>query len=115
ALEGVVPPGGEVIIPERHVLFMASWYARIPARLEPRDGSDPAKTYRLLPGALILPALKTALDELRASPQPGTAPPRDLHAFDADGLVLLAEPTYQYLLTRLPPDARAHYEKWHIQ
>jgi hypothetical protein len=115
ALAGVIPPGGEVVVPERHVLFMAAWYARVPARLSPRESVAPERTYRLFPGALILPSLKTALDELRASPQPGIPPPRDLHAFEPNGLVLVMEPTYQHLLARLPPDARAHYDAWRTQ
>jgi Dolichyl-phosphate-mannose-protein mannosyltransferase len=114
-LAGVLPPDAMVIVPERHTAFMATWYARLNARLQPPLTIDAGRTYRLLPGAEIQPGLWAALDELRAHPVDGVAPSLDLHSLHPNGLVLLAEPTYQYLLARLPAPERKWYEAWVVQ
>jgi hypothetical protein len=115
ATDGVMPAGGHFITQERHVLYMATWYSRVPGRLKYPGTPDPRTTYRLFPGALIGPELRNALDELRASPRAGVVPPRDLHPFTPNGAVLVTEPTWLELLARLPPAAREHYLRWEIR
>jgi ABC-type amino acid transport substrate-binding protein len=114
-LAAVVPPGTFVVIPERHTAFMAAWYARLDVHLRPPAASDPTKTFRLLPGAAIRPGLWAALDDLRARPVAGVAPPPALHPLHPNGLVLLPEPTFQYLVARLPAAERLWYETWVVQ
>ncbi len=41
-----------------------------------------------------------------------TPPPRDLHPQRNDGLVVVAERTFQALLLRVPPDVAGHYRRW---
>jgi hypothetical protein len=104
-----------VVVPERHTAFMAGWYARANVRLRPPPTADPARTFRLLPGAAIRPGLWAALDDLRAHPVPGVAPSLDLHSLHPNGLVALREPTFQYLVTRLPEDERRWYQAWNVR
>ena len=114
-LAGVLPPDTTVVIPERHTAFMAAWYGRVNVRLHPPAAVDPVRTFRLLPGAEIRPGLWAALDDLRAHPVAGIAPSRDLHSLHPNGLVLLAEPTFQYLVSRLPADELQWYKAWVVQ
>jgi len=117
ALDGVVPPGATVVTPERHVAFMAAWYARVPARLRPPPDADPRRTFRLLTGHFIRErsALWQALDDLRAHPRPDVAPTRDLHPVHANGLTLVPELTWRHLLAGLPEPARARWADWPTQ
>ena len=114
-LAGVLPPDTTVVVPERHTAFMAAWYARLGVRLRPAADSDPSRTFRLLPGAAIRPGLWAALDELRAHPVAAVAPTVDVHPLHPNGLVLLAEPTFRYLVGRLPASERQWYEAWVVQ
>lgn len=113
-LPAVVPPGAVVIVPERHVTFMATWYARIDARLRPPPVCGD-RCFRLMPGAEIQTDLWAALVELRAAPVTGIAPPIDLHAWHPNGLVLLPEATFQYLLAHLRPTERRWYSDWVVK
>jgi hypothetical protein len=112
ALDGAVPEGVTVVTDDRQVAFMARWYARVPTRLRPPRPPDPAHTYRLIAGGLMTPELATALDELRRERPPGVPPTLDLHPFEANGLVLMPEATFEWLLARLPPAARATWTAW---
>jgi hypothetical protein len=114
-LAGVLPPDATVVIPERHTAFMAAWYGRVDVRLRPPPIIVPGRTFRLLPGAAIRPGLWAALDELRAHPVVGVAPALALHALHPSGLVLLAEPTFQYLVAQLPAAERRWYAAWVVQ
>jgi hypothetical protein len=114
-LAGVLPADTTVVVPERHTAFMAAWYARVNVRLHLPAALDPVRTFRLLPGAGIRPGLWAALDELRLRPVAGVAPSIDLHPLHPNGLVLVAEPTFQYLLARLPADERRRYTSWVVQ
>ena len=49
---------------------------------------------------------------LAARRQPALAPPIGLHPRHPDGLVLVAEPTWEWILAQLPPGDRAHYARW---
>jgi len=114
-LLGVLPPDATVVVPERHTAFLAAWYGRVDVRLRPPPVVDPKHTFRLLPGAEIRPGLWAALDELRAHPAASVAPALALHPMHPNGLVLLAEPTFQHLLARLPDSERRWYETWVVQ
>jgi len=111
-LAGVLAPDAIVVVPERHTAFMAAWYARVATRLRPPPVVDASRTFRLLPGAAVRPALWAALDELRRHPVPGVAPSLDLHSLHPNGLVLLTEPTFVYLVARLPEPERSWYNAW---
>lgn len=111
-LAGRVPEGATVVTPERHIAFMVTWYARVPARLRPPEGRSPSRFVRLLPGAWIGPELRAALDELAARPRPDVPPAHELHPRLRHGLVLVAEPTWEHLITRLSARAREHYQRW---
>jgi hypothetical protein len=113
AVDGLVPPGDVVIVPERHIAFMVVWYTDADARLRP-EPVPAARRWRLLPRARIHPALDAALDRARAhaAATGAIAPPRGLHPTHANGLVLIPEATWQWLMAELPPDVRAHYQRW---
>jgi len=111
ALAGRVPAGDTVIVPERHIAYMAAWYAQVAVSTRP-DAIDRAHRWRLMPLAYI--GDHTPLDDalLAARRQPGLAPPIGLHPRHPDGLVLVAEPTWEWILAQLPARDRAHYARW---
>jgi hypothetical protein len=87
----------------------------VPAYLGTKADADLNTRYRLLPGALIDKQLQSALDDLRRDPVPGVPPPRDLHSFEDDGLVLVTERTWLELLSELHVRSRLRYQTWWIQ
>ena len=109
-LAGAVPDGELVLVSERHIAFMATWYARVATAVRPQV--PPRHRWRLMPLAFIgeRSPLARALEAARH--QAGVVPPRSLHAWHRDGLVLVTEATWQWLLPQLPPPARAHYQAW---
>ena len=111
ALRGRVPPGATLIIPERHIVFLVAWYTGAPAVLRP-DNVPPAQRYRLLPLHFIRAG--SALDKalIAARGEPSLIPPLGLHPSHPNGLVLVAESTWNWLLEQLPPADRAHYAAW---
>jgi len=106
-----IPPGATVIVPERHILFMVAWYTRAKVSLRP-EPVPYGERVRLLPLAFtgMGSPLDTALDRARA--EPGLAPPIGLHPRHHNGLVLVVEPTWDWLLAQLPPGGRAHFARW---
>ena len=54
--------------------------------------------------------LEAAID--RARSEPSITPPIGLHPSHRNGLVLVTEPTWDWLLSQLPPDARAYWGRW---
>jgi hypothetical protein len=114
-LRGVLPPGTIVVIPERHTCFMAAYYGDVTVRLRPPVVLDPEHTFRLLPGAAIRPGLAAALDQVRVHPVPSLAPAISLHSMHPNGLVLLPEPTFQYIVSGLPTAEQRWYQAWPIQ
>jgi hypothetical protein len=108
-----IPRGATVIGPERHILFMVAWYARAKVGLDPTRVPY-AERVRLLPGAFIGLApdspLGAALD--RARTDPAVATPISLHPRHRNGLVLVTEPTWDWLLTQLPDGPRQYYARW---
>ncbi len=108
-----VPAGATVIVPERHILFMVAWYARAKVGLDPAR-VPAAERVRLLPGAFVGlgddSPLGLAIDRARA--EPSLAPPIGLHPRHRNGLVLVTEPTWDWILAQLPPGPREHYARW---
>lgn len=111
ALEGQVPPGAVVICPERHILFMAAWYARADVRLRP-ERVPPARRVRLVPLAFI--GAGSPLDDAlrRARDVPGLAPPVGLHPRHPNGLVLVPEETWAWAVGQVPEPARSAFRRW---
>jgi len=90
-----VPAGSTVVIPERHIAFMAAWYLRAHTSLTP-TGHDPL----ILPLAWIGEGspLDDALFAARMQPQP----PIGGHPRHPNGLVLVPEPTWRWIVARVP-------------
>ncbi|MGE0869910.1 MAG: glycosyltransferase family 39 protein [Kofleriaceae bacterium] len=111
ALAERVPPGDVVIVPERHIAFMAAWYAGVSVRLRP-EGIARARRWRLMPLASI--GAGSPLDDalIAARREPALVPPVGLHPKFANGLVLVSEPTWEWVLERLPAKDRRVFEAW---
>lgn len=111
AMAGAIPDGDVVVVSERHILFMVAWYTRASARMRPETVPS-ERRWRLVPLAFVEAgsALDDALYAARATP--GIAPPRGLHPWHPNGLVLIPEATWQWMLARLPPGAPARWRKW---
>ena len=113
ALVGQLPPGAELVVPERHIAFMVAWYTGAPVALQP-DAVPRAHRYRLLPLFFIGDGspLDHALDDARR--EPGLVPPLGVHARKPNGLVLVAEPTWDWALARLPARDRSYFAAWPV-
>ena len=111
ALAGQVPDGDTVVVPERHIAFMVAWYARDPVSIQP-EPIPRARRHRLLPLAFTGAGspLDIALDDARREPL--LDPPLGLHARHGNGLVLVGEDTWEWLLARLPARARSYFAAW---
>lgn len=111
ALDGRLPPDAVVITSERHLGFMAAWYARVPVRMRP-EPVPPARRWRLLAGNRI--ELGSPLDKaLRAArAQPDLVAPIGLHPWDPDGLVVVPEATWTWVLTQVPPPVARYWRRW---
>lgn len=90
ALAAALPPGAEIVTPDRQVAFLLAWQCRRPARTRPRDGALGPETWRVLPAAW--------LDGEVALP--------------AGPLAALREPDYQAMRARLGPAARRRWDEW---
>jgi hypothetical protein len=109
---GKIPPGATVIVPERRILYPVQWYTRAPVSLRP-DGVPYANRVRIFGLAFAGGAgspLDQAIDEARLDP--AIVPPIGLHPNDRNGLVLVTEPTWDWLLAHVPPDTRAYFARW---
>ena len=106
-----IPDHATAIVPERHIAFMIAWYARANVALRP-DNVPYAERVRVMPLALIREgsALDAALDAARADPT--VIAPVGVHPRHRNGLVIVAEPTWDWLLARLPPRDRRHFTAW---
>jgi len=111
ALRGRVPPGATLIVPERHIAFLVAWYTGADVAIRP-EGVPSARRYRLLPLHFIVEdsPLDRALIAARA--EPSLVPPLGLHPSHPDGLVLVAEPTWDWIVARLPAADRARCRAW---
>lgn len=111
AARGHVPPDGVVITPQRQLVFMVTWYTGADARLRP-EPVPAARRWRLLPGRLIDPALGEAIDRARTEAPADLPRPIGLHPNARNGLVLMPEATWRWVLEHTPAPVRAHYERW---
>lgn len=111
ALRGRVPPGATLIVPERHIAFLVAWYTGADVAIRP-ERVPPARRYRLLPLHFI--GADSALDRalLAARAEPSLLPPLGLHPSHPDGMVLVAEPTWDWIVARLPAADRARCRAW---
>ena len=113
ALAGQIPAGDTVVVPERHIAFMVAWYTRAPVSIQ-AEPIPRANRIRLLPGAFVgvgaNSPLEKALDDARREPL--LEPPLGVHAGNRNGLVLVGETTWEWILTRLPERARRYYAGW---
>lgn len=111
ALAGRLPADAVVITSERNFGFMAGWYARVHWRLRP-DAVPPARRWRLLGGFRIGlgSPLDRALHDARGAP--GVAPPIGLHPSHENGLVLVPEATWEWVLARVPPELADYWRRW---
>jgi hypothetical protein len=107
-----IPPNTTVIVPERHILFMTAWYTRAPVRLRP-EPIPYGRRMRLMPLAFIGMGspLEDTIDAARADSHVAE-PPLGLHPRHRNGLVLVTEPTWDWLLATLPPEVRGYWAKW---
>ena len=111
ALNGHVPPGATLIIPERHIAYLVAWYTGAPVARRPADIA-PALRARLLPLHFI--GAGSPLDRalLAARAEPGLISPLGVHPLHPNGLVLVAEPTWSWVLSQLPAADRAYFAAW---
>jgi len=111
ALAGHVPAGATLIIPERHIAFLVAWYTRAHVALRP-DGIPPDRRYRLLPLSFIGEGSPLDRQLLAARAEPSLEPPLGVHPLHPNGLVLVAEPTWAWILDHLPAEDRAYFAAW---
>jgi hypothetical protein len=114
AVQGLIdetPSDAFIIVPERHIAFMTAWYTGRHVRLRP-EGTPLAHRYRLLTLSFIVAgsALEHAIDLARS--QPNLTPPLGVHPLHQNGLVLIEEPTWNWILQQLPPQLRARPLAW---
>jgi len=105
-----VPANATVIVPERHILFMIAYYTRAKVSLRP-ETVPPQDRVRIMPLSFIGMGspLDQALDAARR--EPGITPPLALHPRHRNGLVLVTEPTWQWILARLG-EAGSYWAAW---
>jgi hypothetical protein len=111
ALNGHVPRGATLIVPERHIAFMVAWYTGAKVALRP-DGVPRDQRFRVLPLHTIVTG--SALDHqlMAARAQRQLPPPIGVHPRHPNGLVLVAEPTWEWILAHLPAIDRARFAAW---
>jgi hypothetical protein len=111
ALDGKIPAGDTAIVPERHIAFMVAWYARVPVSLRP-EPVPPAHRWRVMPLAFIRAG--SPLDDalFAARRERGLVPPLGVHPRHPNGLVVVAESTWAWILDHVPADERARLVAW---
>jgi hypothetical protein len=108
-----IPKGTTVIVPERHIMFMTAWYTRAPVALRP-ERVPYGRRVRLLPLHFIEMGspLEEAIDAARRDASV-TDPPIGLHPRHRNGLVLVTEVTWDWVLAAIRPQtARSYWERW---
>ncbi|MBA3465689.1 MAG: glycosyltransferase family 39 protein [Deltaproteobacteria bacterium] len=110
-LAGRIPEGSIAIVPERHIAFMVTWYTGTPSRQRP-EPVPREKRWRVMPLAFL--GAGSPLDEAVTAARnvPDLAPPIGTHPRHANGLVLVPEPTWEWILARLPPSTREQFTRW---
>jgi hypothetical protein len=110
-LNGHVPAGATLIVPERHIAFMVAWYTGAAVAIRP-DRAPPGRRYRLLPLHAIVAGSPLDRELMAARAEPSLEPPLGVHPSHPNGLVLVAEPTWDWILARLPAADRARLAAW---
>ncbi|HEX7701007.1 MAG TPA: hypothetical protein VF403_09805 [Kofleriaceae bacterium] len=105
-----LPTGKTVIVPERHIMFMVDWYTRADVSLRP-EPIPYAQRVRLF-GLVFIGGAKSPLDVALDAARDQPDPPIGLHPRYRNGLVLVSEPTWDWLLAQLPAADRAHFAAW---
>ncbi|MEO8843791.1 MAG: hypothetical protein ABI591_06710 [Kofleriaceae bacterium] len=105
-----LPAGKTVIVPERHIMFMVDWYTRADVSLRP-EPVPYAQRVRLF-GLPFIGGPKSPLDVALDAARDRPDPPIGLHPRYRNGLVLVSEPTWDWLLLQLPVADRAHFAAW---
>lgn len=110
-LAGRIPDGGIAIVPERHIAFMVTWYTGAPHRLRP-ESVPRDKRWRVMPLAFIGPG--SPLDDalIAARREPAIAPPIGTHPGHVNGLVIVPEATWEWILQHLPAPTRDYFTRW---
>ena len=114
AIVGALPADAVIISAERHLGFQAVWFARVPLRLRP-ERVPRERRWRMIPLGIIGhdSPLDRALRDARA--QRDLVPPIGLHPNHPNGLVLVPEATWEWVLTRLPPRSQQWWREWHTR
>ncbi|MBZ0233102.1 MAG: hypothetical protein K8M05_12295, partial [Deltaproteobacteria bacterium] len=114
AIAGALPADAVIISAERHLGFQAVWFARVPLRLRP-ERVPRERRWRMIPLGIIGhdSPLDRALRDARA--QRDLVPPIGLHPNHPNGLVLVPEATWEWVLTRLPPRSQQWWREWHTR
>jgi hypothetical protein len=111
ALNGQLPAGATLIVPERHIAFMIAWYTGAEVALRP-DKVPRARRYRVLPLHFIRAGSPLDRALLAARAEPGLVPPLGVHPRHPNGLVLVAEPTWDWVVGQVPAADRARLLAW---
>lgn len=109
ALDHQIPDDKIAIVPERHIAFMVAWYAHANVALRPEHVPHDQRV-RVMPLSFIGDGspLDAALLRARSLPEP----PLGVHPRVPNGMVLVTERTWDWLLAQLPDDARRHFQRW---
>ena len=117
-LTGRIPATDTVVIPERHIAFMVAWYTRVRISIRP-EPVPIEQRWRFITLAFIgkgipLDGIGSPLDEalLAVRARSELPPILGLHPRYHNGLVLIPEPTWQYVLLLLPPSERSYFAAW---
>jgi hypothetical protein len=111
AINGHVPAGATLIVPERHIAFMVAWYTGGKVALRP-EGIPRDQRFRVLPLHMIVAGSALDHELMAARAQSRLPPPIGLHPRHPNGLVLVAEPTWEWILGRLPAADRDRLAAW---
>jgi hypothetical protein len=111
ALRGRVPAGATLIVPERHIAFMVAWYTGARIAIRP-EGVPVEQRYRLLPLHFIVAGSPLDRELMAARAEPSLIPPLGVHPGHPNGLVLVAEPTWRWIVDHLPPADRTRARAW---
>ncbi|MDB4959837.1 MAG: hypothetical protein JWO36_7406 [Myxococcales bacterium] len=107
-----VPSNATVIVSERHIEFMVAWYTRADVSLRPELVPYNHRVRLLLPLSPVNTPwqLEQAVDAARH--EPSIDPPIGVHPRHRNGLVLVTETTWDWMLTQMPPRTRVHFAAW---
>lgn len=106
-----VPEGDLIITPERLVGFMATYYTGREVHLRP-EPYPAERRWRLVTQSFLLRhrGLLAAVADARR--EPSLTPPRGLHPNHPDGVVLIPEATWTWIVARVPAATAAQLEIW---